>query len=86
LLLDWLSKPRQTVGDIAYLRKPGAEEEDVAPVPLSKLRRMRRADYVELRIERRSIVVLDAADRRRIKVIREALKAVITELKAVIAY
>lgn len=35
LLLDWLSTPRMTVGDIAYLRKPGAEENDLLQMPLN---------------------------------------------------
>lgn len=82
LLLDWLSVPRVTTGDIAHVRRNGA----FAPLSLRGVRTMRRADYSELRIERRPVVLFDAADERRLEVIDRALTKVIKELKGVIAY
>lgn len=81
LLVQWLSQPRITSGDVALIKKNGT----LSPVPLGSVRALNLGDYQELRIERRMIVTPDPKDLKLVHLIDKALSSVIGELKAVMA-
>jgi hypothetical protein len=82
LLLAWLSVPRITTGDIIRIRRDGKTSVGSA----SEVRNLEVADYQELIIERRRIVVRGANDDKTISDIRASATSVIKELRAVMAY
>lgn len=81
LLLEWLSVPRITTGDIISIRINGA----VTRVSTQD-HRLLAGKYEELIVERRKLVRPDKDDRKRISEIRTASESVIKELRAVMAY
>lgn len=81
LLLQWLSRQRMSVGDIASIRRHGT----FSSISIQEVSRLRGGDYEELRIERRTIVNPHRGDRRLASQIDRALSSVIVELKAVMS-
>ena len=84
LLLTWLSSPPVGLGNVAFVLRN--DENELEPVPLQLMRRARTANYRELRIERRTVVLAQSRDRRLAASIDRGISGVIKELKAVMAY
>jgi hypothetical protein len=82
LLLEWLSNQRVHSGDVATIRQNGSVQ-NVSPV---QIRALRVGDYQELRIETRRLVVDAPGDKQRYAEIDRAMSAVISHLRAVMAY
>jgi hypothetical protein len=82
LLLQWLSVPRITAGNVITIRHDGG----VRSLSADEVRILVAGDYQELMIERRPIVVRGESDSEIISSIRAAATSVIKELRAVMAY
>jgi hypothetical protein len=82
LLLDWLSITRITTGDIITLRRDGRE----TLITPSELFELQPANYGELIIERRPIVISDPRDTKLAADIQLAAHSVIKDLREVMAY
>lgn len=82
LLLQWLSVPRITTGDIFSIRRDGR----TCALSATDVRLLRVGDYQELIIERSPVVARAANDGRVISDIRASATLVIKELRAVMAY
>lgn|GEM_PF-3877813 len=82
LLMQWLSHPRITTGDVSSIRVAGV----YVRRSLTDVRSLKPGDYQELHIERRVVVQPFTGDPRLLADIDSALTAVIVDLKAVMAF